>query len=221
MVKCKLLELAEATLNAKSDRRTPETVVKCKFSGSSRNPFVTSCSSDVQNCGEMQILPSTVQPFRKRIRKAAELLSLDEIAELERLCIEGTPNHIQVIAGHLFFNFMSAARWHDTMYIVDTEFTEHRGVHLIEASTERRKTSRGKEQQMELLPFTALGQATLDVPWSEHWGDARIRAGCLDCYFLRSWSESSATWSPCRMSTAEATCWLRELLEQFGWTGQV
>ena len=150
----------------------------------------------------------------KRIRKPAELLSLDEIAELERLCIEGVPNHIQVIAGHLFFSLMSSARWHDTMYIVETEFTEHRGIHLIEASTERHKTCRGKEQQMELLPFTALGQATLDVSWSESWGDARIRAGCLDWhYFLRSWSESSATWSPGRMSTAEATCWLRELLE--------
>ena len=137
-----------------------------------------------------------------------------KLAELERLCIEGAPNHIQVIAGHLFFSFMSAARWHDTMYIVETEFTEDRGIHLIEASTERHKTSRGKEQQMELLPFTALGQATLDVSWSESWGDARIRAGCLDWhYFLRSWSESSATWSPGRMSTAEATCWLRELLE--------
>ena len=145
----------------------------------------------------------------KRIRKPAGLLSLDEIAELERLCIEGAPNHI-----HLFFSFMSAARWHDTMYIVETEFTEHRGIHLIEASTERHKTSRGKEQQMELLPFTALGQATLDVSWSESWGGARIRAGCLDWhYFLRSWSESSATWSPGRMSTAEGTCWLRELLE--------
>ena len=30
-------------------------MVKCKFFGSSHNPFVTSCSSDVQNCGEMQI----------------------------------------------------------------------------------------------------------------------------------------------------------------------
>ena len=53
--------MAQATLNAKSDRRTPKTVVKCKFSVCSRNLFVASCSSDVQNCGEMQIFPSTVQ----------------------------------------------------------------------------------------------------------------------------------------------------------------
>ena len=30
-------------------------MVKCKLSGSSRNPFIISCSSDVQTCGEMQI----------------------------------------------------------------------------------------------------------------------------------------------------------------------
>ena len=47
--------VAQATFNAKSDCRTPETVVKCKFSGRSRDPLVTSCSSDVQNCGEMQL----------------------------------------------------------------------------------------------------------------------------------------------------------------------
>ena len=36
-------------------RRTSKTVVKCEFCTSPRNPLVTSCSSDVQNCGEMQI----------------------------------------------------------------------------------------------------------------------------------------------------------------------
>ena len=56
--------MARATLNAKSDRRTAETVAKCKFFGSSRNPFVTSCSSDVQNCGEMQMFELDGQPFR-------------------------------------------------------------------------------------------------------------------------------------------------------------
>ena len=74
-----ILELAEATLNAKSDRRTPETVVKCKYSLGARatlssfrarrtsktvvkcnfrgpsNPFVTSCWSDVRNCGKAMI----------------------------------------------------------------------------------------------------------------------------------------------------------------------
>ena len=150
---------------------------------------------------------------KKRIRRPAELLTVSEITELERLCFEGEPNHIRVISGHLFFSFMSAARWHDTMYIVDTEVSESRGMFLMEASTERHKSSRGKEQQMELLPFTALGQAMHDEPWVKPWNEARHVEGCRNWnHFLRSWSESRSVWSSGKMSTAEATCWLRELL---------
>ena len=150
----------------------------------------------------------------KRIRRPAEVLTVSEITELERLCFDGEPNHIRVISGHLFFSFMAGARWHDTMYIVSTEVSENRGMFLMEASTERHKSSRGKEQQMELLPFTALGQAMREEPWVKAWNESRHLEGCFDWnHFLRSWSESRSVWSSGRMSTAEATCWLRELLE--------
>ena len=81
-----ILHMSLATLSSLRARRTPKTVVKCefctcqsrhfvlvgrpklwrnaKFSGSSRNLIVVSCSSDIQNCGEMQILTSTAQPSR-------------------------------------------------------------------------------------------------------------------------------------------------------------
>ena len=150
----------------------------------------------------------------KRIRRPAELLTVSKITELERLFSEGNPNHVRVIAGHLFFSFMAGARWHDTMYIVDTEVSEDRGMFLMEASTERHKSSPAKEQQMELLPFTALGQAMHEEPWVKPWSEARHHEGCSNWNdFLRSWSESRSTWSSGKMSTAEATCWLRELLE--------
>ena len=45
-----------ATLSSLRARRMSKTEVKCEFSTSSRNPLVTSCSSDVQNWGEMRIL---------------------------------------------------------------------------------------------------------------------------------------------------------------------
>ena len=59
-----IFHVAEATLSSLRARRTPKTVVKCKFSVRSRNPLVISCSSDVQNCGEMQIFELDGQPFR-------------------------------------------------------------------------------------------------------------------------------------------------------------
>ena len=42
---------------------TLKTVVECKFLTSPSNPFVTSCVSDAQNCGEMQCLRSPSDLF--------------------------------------------------------------------------------------------------------------------------------------------------------------
>ena len=44
-----------ATLSSLRARRTSKTVVKCKCVTSSVNPLVTSCWSDVRNCGKMLI----------------------------------------------------------------------------------------------------------------------------------------------------------------------
>ena len=46
---------ARATVSSLRARRTSKTVVKCKFLSSTRNRFVTSCWSDVRNCGETMI----------------------------------------------------------------------------------------------------------------------------------------------------------------------
>ena len=48
-------EVVRATLSSFRAHRTSKTVVKRKFWSGPRNPFVVSCSSDVQNCGETQI----------------------------------------------------------------------------------------------------------------------------------------------------------------------
>ncbi|CAL1136988.1 unnamed protein product [Cladocopium goreaui] len=82
------------------------------------------------------------------------------------------------------------------------------------AMTSKHKSSRGKEQQMELLPFTALGHVTVEDSWGDSWMKSRDAADVGSWnYFLNSWSESDHTWIDSRMSTAEATGWLRELLE--------
>ena len=96
----------------------------------------------------------------KRIRRPAELLTVSEITELERLCSEGNPNHVRVIAGHLFFSFMAGARWHDTMYIVDTEVSEDRGMFL----------DGGFNRAPQVLPFkgTTDGVAALHSSWTGH-----------------------------------------------------
>ena len=57
----------ETTLSSLRAHRTSKTVVKCEFCTSPRNPLVVSCSSDVQNCGEMRIFEiavATLSSFR-------------------------------------------------------------------------------------------------------------------------------------------------------------
>ena len=57
----------ETTLSSLRAHRTSKTEVKCEFCTSSRNPLVVSCSSDVQNWGEMRILylvVATLSSFR-------------------------------------------------------------------------------------------------------------------------------------------------------------
>jgi len=43
------------------------------------------------------------------------------------------------------------------MYVVALDLSTAGPITLLEATTTKHKSSRGKEQQMELLPFTALG----------------------------------------------------------------
>ena len=150
----------------------------------------------------------------KRIRKPAETLTVSEVSELEHICVKDPESHRRVVAGHLLFSFAAAARWHDSMYVVALEASMAGDVSLLEALTSKHKSSRGKEQQMELLPFTALGRITIDDCWGHSWVEARQESQAESWnHFLNSWSESAHCWVDSRMSTAEATGWLRELLE--------
>ena len=150
----------------------------------------------------------------KRIRKPAEVLKVAEIAALEDICLHGSEAHRRLIAGHLIFCFAAAARWHDSMYVASLELSNAGPVTPLEVMTSKHKSSRGKEQQMELLPFTALGHVTHDDSWGSSWMDARVISDVGSWnHFLNSWSESERIWIDARTSTAEVTAWLRALLE--------
>ena len=150
----------------------------------------------------------------KRIRKPAEVLTVQEIGALEDICLHDHEVHRRLIAGHLIFSFAAAARWHDSMYVVSIDLSNAGPIILLEALTSKHKSSRGKEQQMELLPFTALGHVTREESCGSSWMKSRQESDVVTWeHFLSSWSESSHCWVNSRMPTAEATGWLRELLE--------
>ena len=152
-----------------------------------------------------------VQYVAKRIRKPAEVLTQQEVTELEDIALTSdNPQHV-ILAGHFLFCIFAAARWHDSMYVCSTAVSNYKGVWLIEAETSKHKTSTTKQMQTELLPFTALGRAFNIKAWAEPWMAARESEGLNGPPFLPSWSETAGVWTEHRMTSAEASSWLREL----------
>ena len=150
----------------------------------------------------------------KGARKPAEVLTTFELRGLELICLREGSLHHKVITGHLIFCMMGAARWHDSMHVVSIELLNAGKLALLEAVTAKHKSPRSKEQQRELLSFTALGQTLANDCWAEHWIVAREQAHCESWpHLLCSWSEQVHGWTGSRMSTAGASCWPRGFLE--------
>ena len=63
------------------------------------------------------------------------------------------------------FCFAAAARWHGSMYVVALDLSTDGPITLLEALTTKHRSPRGKEQQMELLPFTALERVIREESW--------------------------------------------------------
>ena len=179
------------------------------------NALLGFCKLTVDDMLSPRVLGAAHSSFlTKRVRKPAEVLTANEVRQLEDICMQSEILHHKVIAGHFLFCLMTAARWHDSMYVVSLDLSRAGHLMLLEAATSKHKSSRSKEQQRELLPFTALGQTLDEDSWAEAWLLAREQAGCLGWnHFLCSWSEQRNTWVDARMSTAEASCWLREFRE--------
>ena len=154
------------------------------------------------------------QYVTKRRRKPARVLTLDMVKELERICIHGDLLRNRVLAGSMLFCIFAGSRWHDSLFVATMQVAKHADIVLLEADTSRHKTSLTKELQAELLPFTAVATAFDDASWGESFATARQDAGFQSApFFTMSWSDVHSTWSGSRMSTGEATCWLRELLQ--------
>ena len=89
----------------------------------------------------------------KRFRKPAKAF-----CELEFISMFATSSLHRLLAGQFLFCIFACSRWTDSLNITDVRLEEGKGMTILEAVTSRHKTSRSKEQQRLLLPFTALGQ---------------------------------------------------------------
>ena len=110
--------------------------------------------------------------------------------------------------------FFASARWSDFSRLENT-WTDKRGdLVLLEAETSEQKTSRSKEVKTRLLPFTALGRFACGKVWGECFVQAlnEIKRN-TGLAFLPSWYDRSGTWAISPITTAEASLFLKEILE--------
>ena len=148
----------------------------------------------------------------KKKLSQAPALTVEAIKVFEDICIHSEFMHKRVIAGSILFCIFSAARWFDAMHITEIGENKFGSTVLLEADTEKHKTSMSKEAKTRLLPFVCLGRFLSEKAWGTSFMEARGTFG-ISKPFLPSWNESSQTFGTHRMTTCEATCWMHELLE--------
>ena len=151
--------------------------------------------------------------LEKRKLKVPQL-TVAAVKALEIICTSKTNLLRSAISGALLFCIFAAARWSDFARL-ENLWTDRCGdLVLVEAETSRHKTSKSKEAKTRLLPFTALGRFFLDDSWGECFVSAlnqiKVHTGLS---FLPSWNDRSGTWSVSPMTTAEASLFLKEMLE--------
>ena len=158
-------------------------------------------------------------------RKRAPPLTVEMVSKLESYVGTHFQSHKAVIAGHMLFCIYACARWSDTMRL--TEINEfHRGrISIVETATEHHKTALTEEAKQLFLPYLCLGAGLVEGhPWSIAWLAARKIHKVGRPYTwasITSWSDKSHKFTSLPMTSTEATIWMREILEEVGFTEEV
>lgn len=153
--------------------------------------------------------------LKKRKLVQAPAFTVEAVTAFEQLCLEDDRVHVRVITGAILFCIFACVRWFDAMRIESIKLDKYVTMCILEAATSSHKTSMTKEAKTRLLPYTSVGRFTASLNWAQSFMEARTTAG-LDSQatFLPSWNEVARSWSSHPMSSGEATCWIRELLQQ-------
>ena len=151
------------------------------------------------------------QFLNKRKLKQAQNLPLDAVKRLEEERISGDSMVHSVVAGALLFCIFARARWSAISRIENCTILEHEGVVLIEAETAKHKTSRTKEAQTRMLSYTAIGKFCGEESWAKKFLHAREKSGLSrEDLLIPSFDDRFSKWTQAPMSSAEATCFLRD-----------
>ena len=159
---------------------------------------------------------------RKRPTKQSTVLTTDQVWGLERFVVNNAPSFLSAIGGHILFCIYSCARWSDSMALDKIEEFISNQIVLVETATSHHKTASASGDASMLLPLLCLGRCLFEKPWSTAWIKSRRKFG-LDSseIAMPTYHEQSGKFGTTRMSSSEASLWIRELLCLTGTSEQV
>ncbi len=142
-------------------------------------------------------------------------LKIEHVAWLEELIHYSSPMRCCVI-GQILFCIHAACRWRDSQRLRKIYIESSQNESLLHADAISSKTSLTLDAKTRFIPYTALGfgiGGTAD--WALKWRQSRSEEGWLtEEFVLPSYSLRKEYWLDQRMSSSEATCFLRECLAQ-------
>ena len=158
-------------------------------------------------------------------RKQAPPLTVEMVSSLETYVGTNFRSHKAVVAGHILFCVYSCARWADSIRLTEIE-SFHRGrIAIVETATEHHKSALTDEAKALFLPFLCLGAGLVEgYPWSTAWLASRKvhKVGRPFTWAaITSWSDKTNKFTATPMSSTEASLWLREILEEVGYSREV
>ena len=142
-------------------------------------------------------------------------LRVEHVAWLEELIQYASPMHCCVI-GQILFCVHAACRWRDSQRLRKMYIESSQSESLLNADAISSKTSLTLDAKTRFIPYTALGYGFGgDEDWAQTWLQSRVAEGLLMGEFvLPSFSQRKGCWLDQRMSSSEATCFVREYLAQ-------
>ena len=142
-------------------------------------------------------------------------LRVEHVAWLEELSQYSSPMHCCVI-GQILFCVHAACRWRDSQRIQKLCIESSQNESLLNADAISSKTSLTLDAKTRFIPYAALGYGVGgNDDWAQKWLQSRSAEGLLmEEFILPSFSLRKGCWLDQRMSSSEATCFLREYLAQ-------
>ena len=142
-------------------------------------------------------------------------LRVEHVAWLEELIQYSSPMHCCVI-GQILFCVHAACRWRDSQRLRKLYIESSQNESLLNADAISSKTSLTLDAKTRFIPYAALGYGVGgNDDWAQKWLQSRSAESLLmEEFILPSYSLRKGCWLDQRMSSSEATCFLREYLAQ-------